>query len=117
MLAIQAADLTSWTINNNRYSIMAGSLATPFLGSQSFAQWQARTGTPDLNSATDTTLRLDIPLYNYIGQSFDLRRLLKLQSSNPLVGIGKHLGYSRDLNNRQFWNPPAIGPVDTYDRP
>lgn len=117
MLAFSAADLTSWTINNNRYSIMAGSLATPFLESQSFAQWQARTGTPDLNSATDTTLRLDIPLYNYIGQSFDLRRLLKLQSSNPLVGIGKHLGYSRDLNNRQFWNPPAIGPVDTYDRP
>ena len=116
MLAFAAADLTSWTINNNRYSIMAGSLATPFLGSQSFAQWQARTGSPDANSATDTVARLLVPDYSSLGQKFNMRKLLSIAASNPLVGAGRHLRYSRDINNKQFWNPPAIGPVD-YRRP
>ena len=112
MLAFAAADLTSWTINNNRYSIMAGSLATPFLGSQSFAQWQARTGSPDANSSTDTTARLIMPDYLSLGKKFDMKKIFSIQANNSLVAAGKHLKYSRDLNGRQFWNPPSIGPAE-----
>lgn len=112
MVGIVAADLTSWTINNNRYSIMAGSLATPFLGSQSFAEWQARTGSPDANSSTDTTARLIMPDYLSLGKKFDMKKIFSIQASNSLVAAGKHLKYCRDLNGRQFWNPPSIGPAE-----
>lgn len=114
MLAFAAADIPSWKINNNRYSIMTGSLATPFLGSQSFAQWQARAGSPDANSSTDATRRLIMPEYLALGQKFDIKKIISIQAGNSLIAAGNHLKYCRDITGKQFLNPPSIGPIEYY---
>lgn len=114
---LTAADLNTWDIDNNYYVQMPGSHATPWTGNRSFAQWNALTGSPDSGTGiVATSIPLIVPTYQAIGQRFNLKRLFTLASNSPLIGVGSHINYAVDLNGRQFWNPPAIGPVD-YKRP
>lgn len=106
------SDLYTWEINNNYYVQIPGSYATPWAAASSFATWQARTGTPDTAGIVATVSPLGRPEYSAIGQQFDLKKLFKIYSDSPLLGVGGHVGYYRDLAGKQFWNPPSIGPVE-----
>ena len=107
------ANLATWGIDNNYYVQLPGSHGTPWAQNRSFAEWILTAGTPDSGTGiVATTSPLLIPTYQTIGQRINLKRLFSLASDSPLIGVGQHLSYSTDLNGRQFWNPPAIGPVE-----
>lgn len=115
--ALTFANLGTWAIDNNYYVQMAGSYATPWAGNRTFAQWIATTGTPDDGTAiVATSLPLQVPTYQTIGQKFDLKKLFRVLEDNPLVEVGAHVGYQTDMAGNQFWNPPSIGPCE-YVRP
>lgn len=105
------SDLYTWSINYNYYVQMPGSHSTPWAGNRTLAQWQALTGTPDLNAITATSNPLIEPGYTNYGDRIDPKTMYQLMQSNPLIGAGQHTGYRRAAVG-QFYNPPTIGPAE-----
>lgn len=117
LAALTFANLATWDIDNNYYVQMPGSYATPWAGARTFADWIATAGTPDNGTsivATDSPIV--VPNYQTVGQRFNLQKLLTIAGDSPLVEVGQHINYQVDMNGRQFWNPPSIGPAE-YVRP
>ena len=113
LTALTVADLATWDIDNNYYVQMPGSYATPWAGARTFADWILTAGTPDNGTAiVATDSPIVVPSYQTVGQRFNLQKILTIAGDSPLVEVGQHINYQVDMNGRQFWNPPAIGPVD-----
>ena len=117
LAAITFANLATWDIDNNYYAQMPGSYATPWSQSRTFAEWTATAGNPDNGTAiVATESPIIVPSYQTVGQRFNLQKLLTIAGDSPLVEVGQHINYQVDMNGRQFWNPPTIGPAE-YVRP
>lgn len=111
------ANLATWDIDNNYYVQLPGSHATPWAQNRTFAQWVGTAGSPDSGTGiVATTSPVLIPSYISSGDRIDIDRLFQLQEDNPLVEVGQHVEYNKDLTGKQFWNPPSIGPIE-YMRP